>query len=365
MTISINQLENETFEDSDIYEIPPPDVVAYTEARSCADLFRMYTQNILNIQPSYEREFVWSNSDQTRFIDSLIKQLPIPSMCFSYDANKQLFQVIDGLQRMSTIVRFLKGTGWTLSRLKDIDPTISGVNISKFTDKNSRLNAFFKRVENLTLPVTILRCDYSKKNHNDYIFMIFHRLNHGGSKLTNQEIRNCIYSGLLNDILKELNKNSDWMNINNMEKSTGYRFRKEEIILRFFAFYDEYKSYGGRLAKFLNDYMYVNRNPSDEFLRRKRSIFIRTVSIVNKSIFEGKPPKKLTTTVLEATLIGVALNIDFLETQTNETIKNMYNILKSKEEFSDIKLREGLSGEKRVIGRLDTAKKVFSSISND
>jgi uncharacterized protein with ParB-like and HNH nuclease domain len=69
----------------------------------------MHTQGILEIQPEFQREIVWKNPDQTRFIDSLVKQLPIPSMCFSLDYKAQKWQVIDGLQRMATIIRFLSG----------------------------------------------------------------------------------------------------------------------------------------------------------------------------------------------------------------------------------------------------------------
>ena len=81
----LEQLENETFEEDDSTEIPPADIVAYNELRSCADLFRMYKDGILEIRPIFQREIVWTAPAQTRFIDSLVKQLPIPSMCFSLD----------------------------------------------------------------------------------------------------------------------------------------------------------------------------------------------------------------------------------------------------------------------------------------
>ena len=60
-------------------------------------------------------------------------------------------------------------------------------------------------VENVTLPITVLRCDYSKESHNNYLFTIFHRLNSGGKKLTNQEIRNCkveLFQALFYDVIR-------------------------------------------------------------------------------------------------------------------------------------------------------------------
>ena len=59
--------------------VPPPDIVAFTEQRSCADIFRMYEKNQLDINSDFQRGEVWTNRAQTLFIDSLMKQLPIPS----------------------------------------------------------------------------------------------------------------------------------------------------------------------------------------------------------------------------------------------------------------------------------------------
>lgn len=108
MDKKIEKLENMTFEEDDSLEVPPADIVAYNESRSCADLYRMYKQGILEIQPEFQREIVWKSPAQTRFIDSLTKQLPIPSMCFSMDHKTLRWKVIDGLQRMASIIRFFQ-----------------------------------------------------------------------------------------------------------------------------------------------------------------------------------------------------------------------------------------------------------------
>lgn len=360
MAIKIEELEKEAFYEREIPELPPPDIIAYNELRSCADLFRMYTQGILEIQPEFQREIVWKDAAQTRFIDSLIKQLPIPSMCFSLDYKTEKWQVVDGLQRMHTIIRFLSGEDWELSKLDDIDPRISGQSILNFIDKNSSLHKYFSRIENLTLPITILRCDYSKKSHTNYLFSIFHRLNSGGARLNNQEIRNCIYGGAFNNFLKELNGNPKWMMINKMKRTGGFRFMKEEIILRFFTFHDIYEGYDGHLANFLNNYMNKYKNPSQSFVANKKSLFENTIDIVYESIFEGKVPRKLSISVLEAMLVGVSFNLAFLHKQPKSRIRAMYQHLLTQDEFSDKQLREGLSGKERVKGRIATAKRVFS-----
>lgn len=196
--------------------VPPSDIVTYNELRSAYDLFRMKEEDVLDIQPDFQREFVWNNASQTRFIDSLIKQLPIPSMCFSYDYETEKWSVIDGLQRISTIIRFLDDDNWKLADLDDISPVIKGKKVKKIKEDDY----LYKRVQNISLPITVVRCDTSKPEHYRYLFTIFHRLNTGGVKLTNQEIRNAIFNGPLNQLLIKLNdENKTWRKITKAKKT--------------------------------------------------------------------------------------------------------------------------------------------------
>ena len=357
----IQEQEDDLFSEDDASESPPPDIVAYNESRSCADLYRMYMQGILDIKPEFQREIVWNGPSQTRFIDSLIKQLPIPSLCFSLDYKTQRWQVIDGLQRMSSIIRFLSGDpNWILSSLDDVEPKPAGMAADRFLDKESSLYIYRQRIENLTLPITVLRCDYSKKTHTNYLFTIFHRLNTGAMKLNNQEIRNCIYSGTFNDLINDLNRNPEWLKLNRMRKDTGYRFRGQELILRFFALVDNVDNYGGRLATFLNEYMAYNRNLGDDKLDSKKLIFEDSLHIVFAKIFDSKAPAKQPLSIMEATLVGVAKNLSSLKSVDADAIKRMHKRMLENEEFSPKKLNEGLAGKERVKGRIKAAVASFS-----
>jgi hypothetical protein len=179
-------------------------------------------------------------------------------------------------------------------------------------------------------------------------------------KLNNQEIRNCIYSGALNNLLRELNADPGWMKLNRMKKAIGYRFTKQELILRVFAFNDRYQAYGGRLARFLNEYMEDNKNPSATKLQQKKDMFLRTVGVVFTKIFDGKAPPKMPISVFETLLVGVSFNLQFLEAQSASRVKQLYKVLLAHEELSEAKLSEGLSGKARVIGRIEAAKGVLS-----
>jgi hypothetical protein len=360
MVETLSDLEEKSFYADDSAEVPPSDIVAYNELRSCADLFRMHQQGILQIRPEFQRDVVWKGPDQTRFIDSLIKSLPIPSMCFALDHKAQRWIVIDGLQRISTIVRFLEGGDWKLSPLEDIEPEIAGKSVAAIKVRSSPLHQYYTRVENLSVPITVLRCDFSKKNHMEYLFTIFHRLNTGGLKLNNQEIRNCIYGGSLNNLLKELDNYPAWRRLNKMRKDQLYRFTKQEVILRFMAFHDRASTYEGHLAKFLNSYMHEYQDASPEFLEQKKELFTRTVDCAFDKIFGKEPPPKLPITILEAVLVGVAKNLDSLVAMPAPDVRARYDQLGSHQEFSELALKEGLSKKPRVIARLNTATRIFA-----
>ena len=355
------EAERRTLWEDDSNEPPPADIIAYNELRSCADLFRMSNQGILDIQPDFQRDVVWNGADQTRFIDSLVKQLPIPSMCFSLDYKTQKWLVIDGLQRLSTIIKFLKGADWKLSDLDDITADLSGKSAAAIKDKNSPLHQYYSRVENLTIPITVLRCDYSKKNHMEYLFTIFHRLNSGGMKLNNQEIRNCIYGGVFNTLLKSLDSNVSWRRINRMKKGENYRLTKQELILRFFAFSARHKQYKGSLSKFLNSYMQENRDISPQEADEKKNYFDETVVCIDEKIFGKKQPARLSITIIEALLFGIGMNLEKVRLEEADVLQKKFQDLVSHEDFSETLIREGLSKRQRVIDRLDTAVSIFAS----
>jgi hypothetical protein len=360
LTTNLEEDGLSTFETDDHSENPPTDIVAFNELRSCADLFRLKKRGLLDLSPTFQRDFVWPPMAQTRFIDSLVKGLPIPSMCFAHDWKRDQYQVIDGLQRISTIVKFLdEDEKWHLSKEEDIEPKIAGKAVSEIREGSPSLRKYYDRVENMSIPVTILRCDMSKTSHSEYVFTIFHRLNTGGSKLNNQEIRNCIFNGGFNNLLAKLDSVPEWRTLNRMKPDQNYRYTKQELILRLFAFHENFQGYGGRLSKFLNEYMRKHRYAKDEFLREKEVLFNETVGVALKKIWGGNAPEKINVSIFEATLVGVAANLEFLRDATNTNCRARFEALIASEAFSTEKLKEGLSGKPRVIERMSSAVDLF------
>lgn len=338
--------------------VPPSDIIAFTEQRSCADILRMYESKQLDIQPDFQRGDVWNSASQTLFIDSLMKQLPIPSLCISLDISTQKRMVIDGLQRIRTIIKFLcKNTEkeYRLAKSNAVDQRISGKLVSQIKAENPEL---YSIVENVTLPVTILRCDYSQKTHMQYLYQIFHRLNSGGNKLYNQEIRNCIYQGSFNTFLKAYVRSEKWLTFfaittKAVEKA---RFRYEEQLLRFFAFYYDLDNYRGSLASFLNEYMEEHKAAPEAQIEEYSNLIDKTIEIAGKI-------SELSTSisVREAVMIGVAKNAEKLNNKSSEELDALYQQLLQEPIFSTDELSEGLSSKDKVKERITQAIKTFSA----
>lgn len=351
--------DDASFAEQDFEQQPPIDVIAYNELRSCADLMRMYKSGKLEIQPDFQREVVWDRVAQSRFIDSLVKQLPIPSMCFSLDNRTQRWKTIDGLQRMSSIISFLGEPDWKLSKLEDIDERLSGKTNVELRDGNDELKSLYERVENLTIPVTVIRCDYEKKAHLNYLFTIFRRLNTGGVRLNNQEVRNCIYSGTFNDMLKRLDKTTNsWTIIKEFLSGSTDRFRSIELILRFYAFYFDNDQYTGNLSKFLNDFMGARRTASETDLFPMEELFVKTADKVATILQRNKSKHSYSFT--EALLYGVAKNLEHISTLSEENLYSRFEKLLADESLSKITLQADTSRKAKVFSRLEASDAIFS-----
>ena len=357
-TEKLEELEEQQYSaiDEDVV-LPPPDIVAFNESRSCAEFVRMYNDKELDIQPEFQRNVVWQTSEQTRFIDSLIKQLPIPSLCFAYDRKQEKRIVIDGLQRITSIVNFLKegNDSWHLSRLSDVSSEISGKSIAEIKKENYPL---FTRVRNVSIPVTVLMCDLKEETHLNYLFTIFHRLNTGGQRLNNQEIRNCIYGGPFNNLLKEVANSEIWKNLFNIPKKD--RFVSEEILLRTFAFIDKLNDYKSNLAKFLNHYMKEKQNIDENEIQRFRYLINSTLLLITEKINDKQIIKDtFGRTLQEGLLVGMVKNIDHLKTKTSDEINVMFNNFRNAEEFSEANIRQSLAEKTKVQSRLNKSIEIF------
>ena len=358
---SIDEVYNLDFWNDDSQATSPEDVFTFTEIRSCADIYRMYQSGVLDLQPDFQREIVWKKPDRTRFIDSIIKGFPIPSLCFSYDSKKQKWLVIDGLQRISTIIAFLNkdDTEEKYSDLVDVEPRIAGRSVKEIRQDES-CKDIVTRIENCSLPLMVLRCDYSKKDHLAFLFTVFHRLNSTGVKLNNQEIRNCIYAGAFNKMLRDLDSYNDWIRLIKKKKNSTDRMKSQELILRFFAFYYCLEKYEGSLTGFLNDYMNDNKNISQDAIDIYSTLFKQTVSclysLVNDSYIDRS---RISLVVQDAILYGIGKNLHmFLRVGKKEQADRINKALLL-DVFSEDNLSGGIMKKNKLITRMTAVEEAL------
>jgi uncharacterized protein with ParB-like and HNH nuclease domain len=155
--------------------------------------------------PPFQRDYVWSINDASRFIESLLLGLPVPGIFLSKDADSQQLLVIDGQQRLKSLVYFYNGTfeptGKTFS-LKGVQPEYEGKTYATLPNKDRR------RLDDSIIHATVVKQD-SPTDDESSIYHIFERINSGGRNLRPQEIRACIYQGRLNELLSDLNQNDE------------------------------------------------------------------------------------------------------------------------------------------------------------
>jgi uncharacterized protein with ParB-like and HNH nuclease domain len=171
------------------------------------ELYDMYIDGELIIDPAYQRLFRWSEGKQSRFIESLILELPLPAI-FVIEVKEGVFELIDGLQRISSYLHFrgaLEGQGGDFLRLKDCD-IVKELNDLTYNDLPHTLQIKVKR--NFT------RVEIIKKESDQRLrYYMFKRLNTGGEELSDQEIRNCtirLLDNRFNDFLIELSANPNF-----------------------------------------------------------------------------------------------------------------------------------------------------------
>lgn len=233
------------------------------------------------ILPEFQRKYVWDRHMASRFIESFLIGLPVPPV-FLLELRDHRMLVIDGLQRLRTIHGFfnerfggeMDGQGAKEFRLDGVNEggrlhgrTFSGMDLG---DRRA--------LENAVLRAIIIRQMHPDDNpvvaHD-----LFERLNTGGMNLKDQEVRHCIYSGKLNDLINELNGIAEWRSLLKSPRQDK-RMRDAELVLRYIALLHGGDGYKKPMKAFLSSYMHQNRDPPDAFIREERSRFVRACGIL-------------------------------------------------------------------------------------
>jgi uncharacterized protein with ParB-like and HNH nuclease domain len=308
------------------------------------------------IIPKFQRGFVWKISQASRLIESFMLGLPVPQI-FIYTDPEQKSLVVDGQQRLKSIFFFFEGFFGEEDKLgKRKVFKLEGINEnSKWLNKTFN---DFSEPDKRKLKNSVLRAIIIKQlNPEDdtSVYHIFERLNTGGTLLKNQEVRNCVYLGKLNDLLQELNKYPVWRKLLG-KPILDSRQKDIELVLRYIALYDRGKEYRRPMKDFLSSFMKRNRNPSEKMIEHERERFQKTCDLILKTLGEKpfNPRGALNASVFDSVFLAFSKHLDSFP----KDIKERYDRLKADEDFNKF-TRSSTTNEEVVKGRLEKAEEIL------
>lgn len=199
---------------------------------SIFEVMRKIVRQAINLQPDFQRHFVWNETRKSRLIESILLRIPLPA--FYLDAAiDDTWLVVDGLQRLSTLDVFLNRSELELSNLE----FLTELEGKRFKDLPFNLQ---QQLEDTELNLYIIRPETPP----EVKFTIFSRVNTGGLVLTPQEIRHALFQGRATTFLAELAQLPEFLSATTHSISS-LRMDDRECVLRFLAFHmTSYQQYG-------------------------------------------------------------------------------------------------------------------------
>ncbi len=325
---------------------------------SFGELMNMYSNDELVIDPEFQRLFRWDLEQRSRFIESIVLGIPIPSIFVAEDTDGR-WEIVDGLQRLSTILSYfgmLKHTpeknGWNLLA-GDVVESLNGLGVSDLPIKYQ-----------LNIKRSVCRIEVVKWDSNyDMRYELFNRLNTGGSPLTDQEIRNCIFRGIspeFTNLIKMLSSENGFIDLIQPTPKQQDELYLDELVLRFFALFENHETVNKNLSDHMTEYMKL-ATKNDVNYSGKKEIFNRVVKLmtpIGRTALSGKNGQ-LSTSLYDGIFNGVAGNIDLYEKAGEDVLREKIEALKNDEEFKKV---SGVASnyKERVKKRIKRALEVFA-----
>jgi hypothetical protein len=268
-------------------DVPDPDEVPVKDRRVVTQPYDLAVDSLveqirdgmiflrpLSERPSFQRRYVWTDLLASRLIESILLNVPIPP-CYLSQNDEYELDVIDGQQRLFSLYRFLENQF-----------PLSGLEV--LTELNSRRYYEIEHKLQRQLRTHTLRCILiTNESHPEIKFDVFERLNTNTAPLNAQELRNCVYRGSLNSLVKDIAEDKTWLAILG-KKEPDKRMRDEELILRFFAFQiSGLEGYRTPLKHWLNGVAKEGKKFTPEKILELRALWDKTIANV-LSWFDAK-----------------------------------------------------------------------------
>jgi hypothetical protein len=269
-----------------------------------------------DVQVRFQREYVWKKQQADRFIESLLLGLPVPGIFLvKEDSGRHL--VLDGHQRLRTLLAFYSNE-WEEGAfsLESVQERFKNKTYAQLDPSDRR------RLDDSIIHATIVRQDQPSEDLSS-IYLVFERLNSGGTSLHPQEIRVALYHGAFVELLTALNAHRSWRALFGRKSR---RLKDIELILRFFALLEGSRSYSRPMKGFLSAYMARRRDLAVELQDELRHLFEKTTDLILKAIGRKafKPKGALNAALVDALMVGVARRIKADAQVTGASLKSAY-----------------------------------------
>lgn len=284
---------------------------------SFGELLNLHNDKEIVIRPEYQRLFRWSNEQRSRLVESIILGLPIPPI-FLVEGNDGVLELIDGLQRTSSVLQFLDHTA-----IGEPELVLTGCDI--INQLNGKTFKELPIVVRLKVKRSPIRAIIINKSGDAFVkYEMFKRLNTGGSLLSSQEIRNCssrmVDGGdVFYDAIQEMAKYPAFINsISRLPESFKEKRADEELVVRFFAVITYRDRFKGNIEEWLDGFMedvLFGRHPFD--LQKDREHFENVFDLISKKAGdkaftrfneEGGPTGRLAPAYYEAAVFAFSEN---------------------------------------------------------
>lgn len=299
-------------------------------------------------RPEFQRNFVWSLPQASKFIESILLGLPIPSIFLYKEEETQQHLIVDGLQRLTTLHSYSLGVFPSTDRsfrLRGVKERYEGRSIRDLEPEDQR------RFQDAVIHAMIIQ-QTSPQRDKSSVFHIFERLNSNGTPLEPQEMRAAIYHGDFQRFLFDMNQDSIWRSIFG---PIHKRSKDEELILRFFAFQFDSENYVTPMKLFLNNFMEKNRNMNVFNHNVGSRLFVGTMERISRSIGDRafRISRSLNAAIFDSFSAAVANNPE----KNDESISRAYQQLMADESYLTL-VSKATANERNVKGRFDLAEKV-------
>lgn len=347
-------------------DVPDPDEIPVRDRKVATQPYDLAVQSLveqirgntiflrpLSERPSFQRRYVWTNILASKLIESILLNVPIPPCYLSQNEDYEL-DVIDGQQRLFSIYRFLDNQ-FPLTGL-EVLVELNGLRFHEITSKLQR-----------QLKTHTLRCVLiTNESHPEIKFDVFERLNTNTVPLNAQELRNCIYRGSLNSLLKEAVDNAQWLQILG-KKQADKRMRDEELVLRFFAFQlAGLATYRTPLKHWLNGVAKSGMKYSEEKIAELRDVWDKTINVSlvwfdPTECYRREGSRAINRALFDLTAL-FASKIEVKEAaQIKKDFRKRYTALLKNEEFEDL-ISRSVDHTKRTKRRFEMWDEAFEGI---